>query len=100
LLIDLDEADLYYGNSNDSEEETKTKKELFDLNTNNLNKHIADIYGIEAYDIFRTLKEDFDDATTAAGYWDINTGSVVTRSNTVLNENFRNLKNKYYKKIV
>lgn len=100
LLIDLDEADLYYGNSNDSEEETKTKKELFDLNTNNLNKHIADIYGIEAYDIFRTLKEDFDDATTAAGYWDINTGSVVTRSNNVLNENFRNLKNKYYKKIV
>lgn len=100
LHVDLDETQS--GSISQSEEttEAKTKNELRDINTANLYEHLKDIYGVGAYDIIKSLKEKFDDDTTAVGYWNINTGELVLKSNALLNRNIINLKNKYYKSIV
>ena len=100
LHIDLDETQSGSILESDESIETKNSTEVKDLNAANLNNHLLEIYGAGAYDITRTLKERFGDDTSAAGYWDINSGQIVLRNNSILNRNFQNLKNKYYQKIV
>lgn len=100
LHIDLDETQSGSTSQLEENTEAKTKDELRDINTANLYEHLKDIYGVGAYDIIRSLREKFDDDTTAVGYWNINTGELALKSNALLNRNIINLKNRYYKSIV
>lgn len=100
LHIDLDESQSGSIQESSDSIEAKTVTELRDLNTSNLLEHFKEIYGAGSYRILRDLKESFGDDTTAAGYWNVNTGQTVTRNDQSLNKNFQELKNKYFKQIV
>lgn len=100
LHIDLDESQSGSISEFDQYIEAKTKDDLKDLFASNLADHIKDIYGTGSYDIIKTLKENFGDDITSQAYWNINSGSVVLKNDTILNKNFQEIKNKYYKQIV
>ena len=100
IELDKTQKGSLVADNEESQQELKTETDVKDQNTTNLAEHLKEIYGTGAYDIIRSLKEDFDDATTAKAYWNINSGSVVLKSQTLLNKNFQDLKNQYFSTIV
>lgn len=99
LHVELDEHQ-EDNSSNDSEEEIKDKTELLDINYNNLEKHLEELYGSDSYAVTSALKSSFSDNITNAAFFNIVTKTPVVRSNTVLNQNIQKFKEKLFKDIV
>lgn len=87
--IDADETQ---SASIESDSEVKTLNELHDSNRNNLLEHLKDIYGLESYDLIKSLDQDFYDLIIEAAYYNSKTGESVSISNKTLNKNFSELK--------
>lgn len=80
--------------------ETKTESEAADKNTANLRKHIAEFYGLEAFDIASSLKQTFEDIMASVAYYDINSGTISDQSVETLNSNIKAEKEKMFRNIV
>nr|DAF63668.1 MAG TPA: hypothetical protein [Podoviridae sp. ctz6O13] len=80
--------------------ETKTRDEVLDQNTTNLRNHLAEFYGLEAFDITSKLKQHFMDLMAGVAYYDINSGKLADQTNASLNKNIQGLKSKLFKTIV
>lgn len=80
--------------------ETKTEVEAADKNTTNLREHIAEFYGLEAFDIASSLKQTFGDIMASVAYYDINSGTISDQSVETLNNNIRTEKNKLFRALV
>lgn len=84
----------------DDDIETKTEAEAADRNTANLRGHMAEFYGLEAFDIASSLKQAFGDMMASAAYYDINSGTISDQSVETLNSNIRTEKNKLFRTLV
>ena len=80
--------------------EIKTKAEELDKNTVNLTEHLAEFYGLEAFDIVSKLKQNFEDMLSNIAYYDINSGIISDQSSQTLNENIKFEKDKLFQNIV
>lgn len=84
----------------EEDNDSKTKDEVADKNTASLNDHIAEFYGLEAFDIASSMRQTFEDTIASAAYYDINSGSVREQTNPLLNKNIKDSKAKLFKNIV
>lgn len=79
----------------ESDNEMKTQEEIYDANRANLEDHLKEIYGLEAYDLLETLKQDYYNDFLGASYYNMKTGEPVIITNDNLNTNIKNLKESY-----
>lgn len=94
--IDADETQ---SASSESDSEVKTLDELHDANRRNLLEHLKDIYGLESYELIKSLDQDFYDLVIEAAYYNSKTGESVNISNKTLNKNFSQLKQELLSRI-
>lgn len=80
--------------------ESKTKGELLDKNSANLRDHLAEFYGLEAFDITSGLKRAFEDMMASAAYYDINSGTIIDQTTKSLNNNIKLEKAKLFRELV
>lgn len=80
--------------------ETKTENEAADRNTANLREHMAEFYGLEAFDIASSLKQTFNDIMAKIAYYDINSGTISDQSEESLNAGIKSEKAKMFKTVV
>ena len=99
LNIELDEHQ-EDNTSDDNADSIKDKNELIDINQNNLQNHLVELYGEDSYSIINSLKSQFSDSITNSAFFNIITKNPVLRSNVVLNQNIKDLKAKLFSNIV
>lgn len=76
------------------------KSEVADLNSGNLRAHLAEVYGLEAFDITASLKQYFEDMISSVAYFDINSGTIVPQNNPSLNNSIKNKKAELFRVMV
>ena len=83
-----------------ADNDTETKKEILDANTSNLQKHLAEFYGLESFDIINSLKQKFEDIMAGVCYYDINSGTISDQTTETLNKNIKTEKNRLFSNVV
>lgn len=78
----------------------KTKAEIQDQNSANLNEHIQEFYGLSSFDIVASMKQRFKDLLDTAAYYDMESGTVAIQTNETLNSSIRRQKAALFKTLV
>ena len=86
------DADNTQSASIESDVEIKTAQELADKYRGNLEAHLGEIYGMESFELLKSLEQDFYDMVIEAAYYNSHTGDSVNINPKVLNKNIHNLR--------
>ena len=86
------DADNTQSASIESDLEIKTAQEQADKYRGNLEAHLSEIYGMESFDLLKSLEQDFYDMTIEAAYYNSHTGESVNVNPKVLNKNIADLR--------
>ena len=88
------DADNTQSASIESDVEIKTAQEQADKYRGNLEAHLSEIYGIESFDLLKSLEQDFYDMIIEAAYYNSHTGDSVNINPKILNKNIVDLRQK------
>lgn len=86
------DADNTQSASIESDVEIKTAQELADKYRGNLEAHLGEIYGMESFDLLKSLEQDFYDMIIEAAYYNSHTGDSVNINPKILNKNIADLR--------
>lgn len=86
------DADNTQSASIESDVEIKTAQELADKYRGNLEAHLGEIYGLESFELLKSLEQDFYDMVIEASYYNSHTGDSVNINPKVLNKNIYDLR--------
>lgn len=86
------DADNTQSASIESDTETKTEQEQADKYRGNLEAHLSEIYGMESFDLLKSLEQDFYDMIVEAAYYNSHTGDSVNINPKILNKNITDLR--------
>lgn len=86
------DADNTQSASIESDVEIKTAQELADKYRGNLEAHLGEIYGMESFELLKSLEQDFYDMVIEAAYYNSHTGDSVNINPKVLNKNIYGLR--------
>jgi hypothetical protein len=86
------DADNTQSASIESDVEIKTAQELADKYRGNLEAHLGEIYGLESFELLKSLEQDFYDMVIEAAYYNSHTGDSVNINPKVLNKNIYDLR--------
>lgn len=86
------DADNTQSASIESDVEIKTAQEQADKYRGNLEAHLSDIYGMESFDLLKSLEQDFYDMIIEAAYYNSHTGESVNINPKILNKNISELR--------
>lgn len=86
------DADNTQSASIESDNELKTAQEQADKYRGNLEAHLSDIYGMESFDLLKSLEQDFYDMIIEAAYYNSHTGDSVNINPKILNKNIADLR--------
>lgn len=86
------DADNTQSASIESDVEIKTAQELADKYRGNLEAHLGEIYGMESFELLKSLEQDFYDMVIEAAYYNSHTGDSVNINPKVLNKNIYDLR--------
>ena len=86
------DADNTQSASIESDVEIKTAQEQADKYRGNLEAHLSEIYGMESFDLLKSLEQDFYDMIIEAAYYNSHTGDSVNINPKILNKNIADLR--------
>ena len=86
------DADNTQSASIESDVEIKTEQEQADKYRGNLEAHLSEIYGMESFDLLKSLEQDFYDMIIEAAYHNSHTGDSVNINPKILNKNITDLR--------
>lgn len=98
LHLELDETQKEQNGENP--DDFKNVDEYKDQNKYELEKHFEDIYGLDQYNILRSIEQNFQDQVTESVFWDQNRGLLHDKTNQVLNSKIRDLKEFHFRRIL
>ena len=86
------DADNTQSVSIESDVEIKTAEELADKYRGNLEAHLSEIYGLESFELLKSLEQDFYDMVIETAYYNSHTGDSVNVNPKILNKNITDLR--------